>query len=430
MSSFTLLKILYGLFELPLAAIDVFLRLYLFIHFTEVVGLPPWMSAVALLLSLVADSAFAPWIGVKSDAWFFYGRGRWPWALTGALIAGVSFIGLFQIPSGTDPGLAFAGLILLLLSLNAGLTLVNVSYHALLGDLQDQESWTTYLGWRSAFAILGYLIGLAVPGFFIALQDPVAFRQSAWILTILLFFLGVFASFSRPAFRPTRRQTINPDHAALTAGDFFRRRAMPPMPPGTPSWLFAVAILNVAVTFAASLALPYYKVTLRLDEALTQNILLAGIAGAIVSIPLWLGLARKTLPRSLFVVSALPWAAFTAVLPLILNLSGSPIVLLLLSGVIGGSFMGSVILWERGWIDRALREGTGLGAAYGLWRMTSRISKAFGTAAAGIALSWAGIQGFDPRIDDRLALMYGPGIGILILLALWIAMGSLKKARL
>lgn len=427
MASFTGLKILYGLFELPLAAIEIFLRLYLFIHFTEVVKLPPWMTGLALLVSLASDAALAPWIGAKSDAWFGYGRGRWPWALGGALVAGLALLAMFQIPAGTEPHSAFALLVLLMLVLNTGLVFANVPYAALIGDVAEGEP-ESYLGWRVAFGGLGQLAGLAIPGFFIALKDPLAFKQSAWILTILLFLLGFVSSMSRPAFRPRRGTPIDPDFAVLTTGDFLRARPFPAFFHGATLWLFAIAVLNVAVTFALSVSLPYYKLSLRLEENITQGVLLTSSLFAIAAIPLWLLLYRRWGPRRAFLASGLPWAALTALSPLILGL-GEKALLYLYGGVLLGIFTASTVIWEWWFVANARRVGAGLGAAYGLWRMMSRLARAFGTALAGLALSWAGIQGFDPRIDDRLALIYGPVVGIGILLALWLAYGNLKRSE-
>lgn len=424
MRAFTGLKILYGLLELPLAAIEVFLRLYLFIHFTEVVRLPPWMTGVALLVSLAGDAAFAPWLGVRSDAWFREGRGRWPWALGGTLTAGLAFIALFQIPAGA-PGPAFAALTLLLLVLSAGLAAASVPYHALIADLPAGEDPLPYLGWRAAFGAVGTLAGLAIPGLFLTLKDPLAFKQSAWALTILLFLLGFAASLSRPAFRPRPGALIDPEAVAPGWRELLRRRPFPAGPPGLTAWLFAVSFLGVAVTFAASLALPYYKVTLRFEEGLTQNLLLAGAASGLLALPGWLWVYRRLGARRAFLLSALPWAGLTALLPFALGPSAGWLALVY-GGVLLGAFTGSVVLWEWWLVERALAAGTGLGAVYGLWRMTSRLSRAFGTAAAGVALSWAGIQGFDPRIDDRLALIYGPGVALLLLIALWIAWGRLR----
>lgn len=412
-------RILYGLHEFSLQAIDVFARLYLLIHFTENVGLAPWMTATALMLSIAFEAVFAPWVGLQSDLRVQRGRGRWVWVLGGSLTAGLALLLMFEIPAGRTE-LAFPLLVVLNLLLGVGLSFAAVPYAALLADDRQGpgHSRRSLIGARAVAGGLGSLAGLAIPGFFLVRGDPLAFRQSAWLLTILLFLLAFASSLTRPRFRPAPGHPIDPEDPGDLA-TFLQPRRFPKAPTGLGAWIFSAALLQVALTFVASVALPYFKVSLRLEESQTQTVLLTAALVAVAGVPLWLRYGRG---RRLIVAGFL-WALLTAFSPLAAASFTADEAFAAALGLMGiGAGLGSamVVVWEVRWVRLCLERDWGLGAGYGLWRMAVKLARGFGTAAAGFALGWSGLQGFDPRVVDRLPLIYGPMPAVLIALAIFI----------
>lgn len=419
-------KPLYGIHELSLQAIEVFVRLYLFIHFAEIVRLPPWLVGIALLISLATDAVIEPWIGRQSDSWFESGRSRWPWVLTGSLIAGASLIALFAIPAEFGTGKAFVSLLITSLTLNTGLALAGVPYSAMVGDLKsaDPKDQSHFVGWRTAFGGLGSIVGIALPGYFLTHKDPAPFLQTSWGLTILLFLLVVLSSLSRSAFLPDERSEKIPEDWNPTLSLLFHFRRFPRPPQGVIIALIAGFILHVGLTISSSIALPYYKYALQFDETETQYLLLAFFACWILLIPFWIWCGHRFGLLKALVTGGFLLGSTTSVMTF--GFTGGNIVpVMLIASVWCGFCVGSSVLLER--LLTALgdrhKDGAGIGYIFGLWKMSAKLARAFGMAFSGVALSWAGIQGFDPRIGDRLNLVFGPVVGILILLAcgvLWL----------
>lgn len=413
-------KILYGLHELSLQAIEVFVRLYLFVHFAEIVRLPPWLVGIALLLSLATDAVIEPWIGRLCDSWFESGRSRWPWVLTGSLIAGTSLIAMFAIPADLATAQAFSALLVTSLTLNTGLALAGVPYSAMVGDLKydDPKAQSHLVGFRAAFGGLGSFVGIALPGYFLTHKDPAPFLQSSWGLTIILFLLVVLSSLSRPAFLPEERAEKIPDNWSPTLNLLLPFRRFPRPPSAVIIALVAGFFLNVGLAISSSVALPYYKYALQFDETETQWLLLAFFACWIFLIPFWIWCGHRFGLLKALVTGGFLLGSTTTVMTFGFT-PGQFLPVLLIASAWCGFCVGSSVLLERMLTAMGDRhqEGAGLGYIFGLWKMSAKLARAFGMAFAGVALSWAGIQGFDPRIGDRLNIVFGPVVGVLILLA-------------
>ena len=74
-----------------------------------------------------------------------------------------------------------------------------------------------------------------------------------------------------------------------------------------------------------------------------------------------------------------------------------------------------------------------LGVYFGFWKMGSKFSRAAALILAGNSLSWIGFEAQKPPNDEvslRLALLFGPGVGIFLLLTAFLIYIGYKKGRL
>lgn len=410
-------KAQYGSFELALNGIEVLMRVYLLAHFSDIVKLDPKLTGLALLLSLLWDAWMEPWVGRQTDAWVRAGKSRWPWVLAGALASGISLILMFSIPAGWEQGSIFAALLGASLLLNTSLAICSVSYAALVGDANgDEKDQGHMIGWRLAFGNVGALLGIAIPGYFITQQYASPFEQSAWFFVIVMFLLAFFSSLSRSAFRPNEKSIID---LSANEDDFkFDWKSILNLNikrPSKPLLIFLVSgfVLNIGLTINSSTALYYYKFYLRFSEAEIQQVLILFFICFIISIPFWIWMgSRWGLLRSL-VLGGLVLSFSTTITALKLP-AGQLLPALLAASTWGGFLVGCSVLFER--ILTVLGKDN-YGYVFGLWKMSAKIARAVGVAVSAMCLSWAGIQGFDPRVGDRLAVVFGPGVGGLILLS-------------
>jgi len=182
-------------------------------------------------------------------------------------------------------------------------------------------------------------------------------------------------------------------------------------------FLFAGFILNVGLTLNSSVALPYYKHALQFNEQEVQTILLLFFFCLILFIPFWIWLGHKIGLTKALLSGGLLLGLSTSTMYLFF-VPGQIVPVLIFASTWGGFCVGSSVLAERILTDMGkISADVSIGYVFGLWKMSAKIARAFGMALAGVALSWAGIQGFEPRIGERLTLIFGPGVGIFLLAA-------------
>lgn len=403
-------KFVYGSLELPIAGIEVLLRFYLIVHFTDVVGLSLELCLVALLLSLIWGVLFEPWIGHRSDQFLEGGQNRWPWVLTGCLAAGGILLALFSVPAQWATSAKMFALLGGLIVLNSAWALAAVPYSALVGDVVgNSRDQSILMGWRQAFGQLGGLFSIGLAGFLIGQEKSPNLNSMAWILVIALYLLGFLASLSRSGFRPKEKA----DEEEHTPKDLPEHGPLRPLL----LVLFAGFLLQITVATQAGLGLPYYRQSLGLDELTVQNLLLLFFGAGLISIPFWLTLCHLWSPVRALVaglvlfnsVQVLPYffpsnMGFIECLPLVVG---------------AGWGLGCMVIFER--LITTLgppRKGLGLGFCFGLWRMLGKLGRALAVLLTSFWLDWAGLNAFDPRVGDRLSLAFGPGVVAASLIAL------------
>ncbi|MCG8672839.1 MAG: MFS transporter, partial [Pseudomonadales bacterium] len=142
-----------------------------------------------------------------------------------------------------------------------------------------------------------------------------------------------------------------------------------------------------------------------------------------LSIPLWILIARhlgKKLPLMIGVSGLGVMSAI--VYPLFPTGEAAPPYL---AGFLGGIFVGSVVLLDAMLADivdydRVWTGESRFGLYFGFWKLAGKLSRATALALTGNLLLWIG---FVPnaeqseRVSFNLALAFGPGVGLFLVLA-------------
>jgi GPH family glycoside/pentoside/hexuronide:cation symporter len=187
--------------------------------------------------------------------------------------------------------------------------------------------------------------------------------------------------------------------------------------------MLALGFIAIAVgrSFNSSLALPYYKTTLKLNEEQIGVILLVLTLFIIIAAPLWVHFSRKHGKARLFFVAVMSLAVLSAVVyPILPPKTLWPV--LLLAGT-GGILVASIVLLESLFSDLVEEEKSRQakdvsGVYYGIWRMLSKVARALGIACSGLYLSLIGYeQGSlvqSPSIERSIAWAFGPGVAVFL----------------
>ena len=421
----------YGVAELGLAGGELLLQLYLLEFYIRSAGLSPVLAGMALAVAILWDALTDPLMGGIVDrtktAW-----GRFaPYFASGGLIFGLGLMALFNPPELAGQGPLFVYLLLSYILVNTGLTIIGVPHIAMGGVLSpDTHERTELYGWRLVFGTLGLFAGILAP-----------LAAASWLNADVTTISGL--GDSRGWGSLLMGGTIIAT-AGITVLSTWKRSLQLPAPPGTFHWrdfihnlqriltnrvflpfLAAFIIAAMARTMNSTLALPYYKDSLRLPESAVQGPILSVFTLCIVlSVPLWVWAGRrfgKKRPAfsGMLVLGLMTMIAYPLFPPG--SVSG-PIV----AAVIGGFAVGAIILVESLLTDIAdedyiRNQEDREGIYFGFWRMGQKLARSITLGLSGMLL---GFIGYEEALAEqsletgrKLAWIFGFGVGSLFILA-------------
>lgn len=377
----------YGLGELSPTAIDIFLKVYLLLYFTQVRGLNASGTSFVIGIGVLWDALIDPWIGAFSDR-YKEKKGNRKILLFSAVAAIVlCFYGLWRIPVG--PGwLPYIYLFFFSAFLNSSLSLFSVPFYAIANDLEkDDSKRKTWIGWRLVFFNLGSITGLAIPAYFLIqaktdelqqgnLQSPYLSSVTALaLLTLLLSLLAVFGMYYRTVNQPSLRPSQSLPLKLILKDALFLQV------------LAAFFIVNCGLGLNSTLALFYYKNFLQLSDSQTQTIIISFLLIFTASIPLWVWLTRKVNKKKLIILGAISLGVITLLsFP---NFKQDQVAaVFLVASVLCGVLVGVAVVMEIYLADFLNQKELQLqqsvsGQFLGLWKMASKISRAIAIGLAG-----------------------------------------------
>jgi Na+/melibiose symporter-like transporter len=269
----------YGLLGAPLAmsALPVYIhapKLY-----GDEFGLGLALTGAILLASRAVDSLQDPWLGRLADH-LQHRRGGWNWlVVVAAACLALAYTALFNPPGQTDGLLPiwFGLALILVYTAHSALNITYLAWGARASE--DSHERTRLVAFREGFALAGVILASLLPMLFAQWFD----LTISWLLISLLFALLLLPAVWLLLHRAPLPRLARSDGVSLLQplrDPAFRRLAI----------LF---LLNgLAVAIAATLSLFYIADVLQLESQSGALLALYFVSGA-VSLPFWLGLARR-----------------------------------------------------------------------------------------------------------------------------------------
>jgi GPH family glycoside/pentoside/hexuronide:cation symporter len=373
---------------------------YLMKHATDVIGVPAATMGGILLLSRVWDAVVDPVAGFLSDRTHTrFGRRR-PWLLAGALPLALGFALAWSVPASLAPGAAslwMGGAVVLLFS---SLTLCRMPHEALAAELsRDYHERNRVFGVKRALFGAGALAVFGALAWLGEASDPRAAAGSLALgvsLATVLLLLATGWLVREPAAH-LGRGAVRPLAAVrdVLANPHARR-------------LVAVSFLQQVATGTVTTAAAYHTQYVLGDAGAFPLLLGIFFVASLVSIPLWLHIARRIdkkplLVGSMIAVGAILGAMF-AVGPgdhaLLFSLAAA-------GGAVGGcldvimpSLQADVIDWDE------LRTGQRKeGVYFAAWHLAEKLAMGIAAAATGLALAASGFVPNQPQAAPALFAM-------------------------
>jgi GPH family glycoside/pentoside/hexuronide:cation symporter len=269
-------------------------------------GLSPYLAGLVIWIARIIDAFTDPGMGRLSDMTRWRSGRRRPYFLIGALPFGFFFALMWLSVPFASEFARFAYYVLVFVGVSLSMTCISVPYLALIPEMAtDYDERTSMNTFRSVAAVLGTLAAVGMK----SVVDALGGDASAWIYTaaltavwLVIPWFAVYAvSFERP---------IDSRSASPSFRDAIRTLATH----RTYQILSALYILaRIAVDLIGAMLLFYfaYSIGREADFAPTLALFLVIV---VLSLPVWLAVAKKRDKRTLFIAGAAWWAVIQVVL--------------------------------------------------------------------------------------------------------------------
>ena len=418
----------YGTASIGLGAVELTLQVYL-LELYILAGLKPSLAGLAIAVAVFWDAVSDPLMGIISDRTSsdsLLGR-RVPYLLMGAVLLGSGFSFLFSPETGDSQTSLFNQLLVWYLVVNTAMTLYSVPYLALINDVSAGENErASFFGWRIVLGSIGLLVGIGLPAYFSpdnpqpSIEELLSSRATTGIALGIVAGVGcIFSAITILKFlrgHTDRRKSI--PSAPYNTGAVFKQALASPL---FRYMAFGFVAIAIGRSFNSSLALPYYRSTLKFTEEQFGLTILTLTIFIIASAPIWVRLANRFAKTTLFLSAV----AVLAILSSIAYPSIPPkaISWVILVASIGGILVSSIVLLDSLFSDFVESEKESQsrdvsGAYYGIWRMLSKVARALGIACSGLLLSAIGYEegslSQDYSTERAIAWAFGPGVAFFL----------------
>ena len=306
----------YGIGEMGVVAPVSVSIFFLLFFLTQVVGLSPGQAGGLLLLGRLWDAVNDPLVGVLSDVtpnFPRWGR-RYPWIIGSAVPLAIACALQWWVPPLGQGGLLVYYGCMSILSYSF-FTTVQIPFTALAAELtRDYDDRTRLMAFRSAFNILGSIVGLLLAkAIFAWIQDPVE-RYSVLGLVLggcVVVGLAISVVGTYPHYQKMRShlpQSIPPKSQAKVD---MPRRSVPLTQVKTLwqnnpfRWLTGLYLGSWMGVKTTAAVLPYFVTAwMGLSDQHFIQMALTVQLSSIVTTPFWSGLARRLSKRLVYLLGA------------------------------------------------------------------------------------------------------------------------------
>ena len=418
---------------------------FLFFYYNQVLGLSGKLTGIALLLTMICDAVMDPLAGSASDNLKHRWGRRHPFMYGSAIPFAITFALVFSAPQGASQTLLFAWLTVSSILVRAAMALYHVPHLALGAELSDDyQERTAVVGWRLLFAVLGSIV-LVIGAWRIFFRPTPEFSNGQLNPSV---YPGLGATFGIVAM------------VAILVSSYCTRDRIPylPGPPEKPEPFGIVRVLReiwgalknrsfrfffIGILFffvmrgiQVSLGLHVFTFFWQLKPKQIEGVQLSMVLAFAFGIPIWTVLSRSLDKKPTLVIAMLGFSFFNLIPPMAevsgfwpaIGSSGSFRLLALFmalaafcgaGGFIAGGSMLADVADEHELLTKRRQEGIFFGAL----SFAGKSAAGLGGLIAGATTDLIGFPkqakvGEVPEATlDALAVVYGPGIVFLALIA-------------
>jgi len=397
-----LTKFFYGISDFGFACTDTIMQVLFAIFMTDVVGLKPAYAAAAIFIGRSWDYINDPLIGFFSDRI----RSRWgrrrPFLLFGFIPFGLMFAMMWFRPPTENQFLLAVYYALAYFFFDSSYTFVTMPYSALTPELtQDYDERTSLTSYRMAFSIIGSLVAFVVPLLIIDTMRP---ENSGRVFNMGIIFgaasalpllLTFFGTRERPEYYAQSQPSLRESMRAV-----WRNRP----------FLFAAGIFLFTWTAADIIqAFLLFFLKYRMNMEAQSDLILGTIfITALLVLPLWNWISRKTDKRLAYISGMVFLSVIMIALIFIDPSVGLPVVLIMaiLAGI--GVSAIHVLTWaiipDAVEVDELTSGHRHEGIFYSLVSLFKKIASSFAIPLTLLVLDWSGYVSNAPAQKDSAVL--------------------------
>lgn len=447
-------KLFYGVGQFAEGIKNLAFSIFLLFYYNQVLGLPGWMSGLAVGIALVFDAVTDPLAGSLSDRTRSPLGRRHPFMYAAILPLALGFYLLFIPPASLTQWQLFSWMLCFAVLTRAGMTLFHVPHLSLGAELsEDFDERTSIVSTRQVFSTLGSLF-VILAGFtvyFVSSEsypngqfDVTQYRPFALTMAIVMAVSIAVSALGTQAQAGALSQPSQPQVAFSFSATFtqLHRELVEALSNESFRWLFfGVLLIFLMVGVEAALGLHLTTYFWGLDEF--GNRLFFGTApiGLIIGALFTRRLNERFDKKPCIMWGAGGWALcqFVMVTARLLDVLPANETSALLAILVGFKFIqglcvaqalitfGSMVadIVDEHQLSSGRRQE---GIFFAAVSFSSKCATGLGSAVAGVAVSIIGLpegQGgaerlvVSPSTVMELGLFFGPGISGLALLSLW-----------
>jgi GPH family glycoside/pentoside/hexuronide:cation symporter len=364
--------------------------LLLLLFMTNYLAIPPALAGTAIFIPKILIVFVDPMVGTLSDRLHTRWGRRRPLMLLGGILAGLAIVLFFHVPHFATPTVEAAYLSLIIFLGFTGYSFYTVPCLVMSSEIaQGAEERRRVMSWRVGFMA----IGLSFSAYAGAFVQSLGGGQQGYRTMSLVYGALCAASMLATVFSSGGLATGEMAGAAPSVMSQFKLVA------GNKRYLMLLLVgflqkLAEGVGYGSFAYFCIYVVHQNL--AGIGDVVLATVAGQIITQPLWLKASKKYAPLTLYTVGVLGWCLN---LLLWLAMRGQSSFWLLPLGLEGGAAAGGFLMVTLGMLSQLLAADTAAtgqdreGVYGGLWLANEKLGFAGGALIVGVVIGLFGFVG-------------------------------------